>query len=178
MNIKKVLLFVITFSVVIYSQNSIGIGSKIGGGFIKGNSPNQGSYFVSLFVDIPTPFSNKIIPRISFIFSQDFDKLLPSNSDDYHPFVKGYALSLTANQILKNNFYIEESGGLLVLNDRIFSNNSDWNYGVTFALLVGLDLKRNSEKGIKLGLGLENGFTFSNALTKYFSVYLQFHVFL
>ena len=178
MNIKKVLLSIFILSSTIYCQNSVSIGSKLGGGFIKGNSPNQSSYFISLFVDIPTPFSNKIIPRFNFIYSQDFDKLLPDNSDDYHSFVKGFSFNIATSQNLNNNFYIEESAGVLALNDRIFSNSSVWNYGVTFSLLGGLDLRKETKKGMRIGLGLENGFTFSNTLAKYFAVYFQTQIFL
>lgn len=178
MIIKKVLLPIIIFSSFVYSQNSVSIGSKLGGGFIKGNSPNQGSYFISFFVDVPTPFSDKIIPRFSFIYAQDFDKLLPNNSNNYYSFVKGFSLEAVINQQLKNKFYLEESAGLLALNDRIFSNISAWDYGVTFSLLTGLDLRNETLKGLRVGLGVENGFTFSNSLAKYFVVYFQLQFFL
>lgn len=178
MIIKKVLLLFLMLSFFVLAQNSVSIGSKLGGGIIKGNSPNQGSYFTSIFIDISTPLSKIIIPRFSFIYAQDFDKLLPNNSDDYHSFVKGFSISAVITQDLKNNFYLEESAGLLALNDRIFSNNSTWGYGTVFSLLGGLDLRKESKKGIRIGMGLENGFTFSNTLVKYYSVYFQVQVIL
>ncbi|MCH7826670.1 MAG: hypothetical protein IIC75_01640 [Bacteroidetes bacterium] len=178
MIIKKILLFFLIPSFLAFAQIPIRIGGKLGGGTIKGNSPNQGTYFVSVFIDIPTPFSNKFIPRLSFIYAQDFDKLLPNNSNDYHSFVKGFSVEAVTTQNLNNSFYLEESAGLLALNDRIFSNNSVWDYGVKFSLLGGLDLRKETDKGFRIGLGLENGFTFSNTLVKYFSVYFQVQTFL
>ena len=178
MNIKKVLLFFFLFAAAVFAQDTIRAGSYLGGGIIKGNSPGQGSYFFSFFIDVPTPFSNVIIPRFSFIYAQNYNKLLPNNSDNYHSFVKGFSLKAVINQNLKNNFYLEESAGLLALNDRVFSNNSVWDYGAVFSLLGGLDLRKETAKGLRIGLGVENGFTFSNTLAKYFTAYFQVQIFL
>jgi len=178
MIIKKTLLFFFLFSIFVFAQHSVSIGSKLGGGTIKSNSPSQGSYFFSFFIDVPTPFSNAIVSRFSFIYGQDLDELLPNNSDAYHSFVRGVSVSAVITQNLKNNFYLEESAGLLALNDRIFSNNSVWDYGAVFSILGGLDLRSKSKEGFRIGLGVENGFTFSNTLAKYFTIYFQAQIFL
>jgi len=173
---KKVLFFMFFLSTFIYCQNAVSVGSKLGGGIIKGNSPSQSSYFVSVFVDVPTPLSDKILPRFSFIYAQNIEKFLPNNSKDYHSFIKGFSVVAVTNQSLNNNFYLEESAGFLALNDRIFNNNSVWDYGVIFSLLAGLNLKKEPAKGFSVGLGIENGFTFANTLVKYFAAYFQFKI--
>ncbi len=178
MFIKKVIPFFFILISFVNAQNVVSFGSKLGGGTIKGNSPNQSSYFVSFFVDFPAPFSDKIMSRFGFVYAQDFAKILPDNSNAYHSFVKGFSLGAVIDQNLDNNFYMEESIGLLALNDRIFSNTSIWNYGVTFSFLAGLDLRKKTLTGIKIGLGVENGFTFSNTLTKYLAAYLHLQFYL
>lgn len=154
----------------------MGVGTKIGAGNIKGNSIGVSSYYFSLFVDIPTPFSEKIKPRLGFFYAKDIESIFPDNSIAYHSFLKGFSVGASTYQSLDNKFYIEESLGFLALNDRIFFNSSEWNYGILFSVLGGLDLRKNKQNGIKIGVGYENGFTFTNSLTKYYSFYFQFQI--
>jgi len=173
MCIKNILFCLLLISSFCSGQNLSGVGTKIGAGNIKGNSIGVTSYYLSFFVDIPTPFTKKIKPRLGFVYAKDIESISPDNSFAYHSFLKGFTFGASTYQLLDNKFYIEESLGFLALNDRIFLNSSEWNYGIVFSLLGGLDLRKNKKNGIKIGVGFENGFTFTKSLSKYYSFYFQ-----
>ncbi len=172
--IKIIVLFLfILFCSETSAQGNFGVGGYAGGGVLSGNSPNQTSFTSSLFFEFKTPFSEIVIPRISFIYTQDFDKLLPNTTNKYYPFIRGFSLKGITSQDLSENYFIEEGGGLVVLNDHTFSDINEWNYGVVFSLTTGLELKDKNKTGWNLGIGTEYGFSFANTFAKYFSLHLQ-----
>ena len=73
--------------------------------------------------------------------------IVPGSTNRYFPFVKGFSLKATTFQPVNNSVYIEEAAGLSLLNDRIFDGADQWDYGVVFSLLGGLDLRNNSPIG-------------------------------
>ena len=155
------------------AQGNFGVGAYAGGGVLSGNSPNQTSFTSSLFFEFKTPFTEIITPRISFIYTQDFNKLLPNTTNKYYPFLRGWSIKGIASQDLSENYFLEEGAGFLVLNDHTFSDINEWNYGVVFSIAAGLELKNNNLTSWRLGVGTEYGFSFANTFAKYFSLHLQ-----
>lgn len=156
-----------------FAQGNFGVGGFIGGGVISGNSPNQGSFTTSVFFEFKTPFSNNIIPRIGFIYAQDFNKLLPGSTNKYFPFLKGFSLKGIASQLISEDYFIEEGAGFLALNDHTFNDIDVWNYGVVGSLVLGIDFRDESNLGFRVGVGTEFGFSFANTFAKYYSLHLQ-----
>lgn len=156
----------------INAQTNFSAGAYVGGGYISGNSPNIGSFNTSIFIEFKTPLSDFIFTRLSFIYGQDVDKLFGTRRD-YFPFLKGISIKGMLYQNLSDDFYLEEGFGLLYLNDRIFSNSVDNDFGVLFSLSGGIDLRKNKPNGFRLGAGTEYGLTFNNTLANYLSVYIQ-----
>ena len=171
---KKLVLFslIVMFAVTAVKAQNISVGGFLGGGVIKSNSPNEGSFTSSLFVDFAPPLSS-VSYRLSFLYAGYFAMIVPGSTNRYFPFVKGISIKATTSQPVNNSVYIEEAAGLLTLNDRIFKGADEWDYGVVFSLLGGLDLRDNSATGFKIGVGTEFGLTFNNNNAQYFSLHFQ-----
>ncbi len=165
------LFFLISSNVNAQVRN--GIGASLGGGVLSGNSPNQTSFSASLFLESNLFFTKDVITRLSFLYSADIDQIFTAGRKNYYPFLKGISLEGIVNQNQSNNFFTEEGIGLLLLNDRTFSDVDTWNYGIVFSVLGGVDFRTFNPTGVTLGLGAEYGMTFNNSLAKYFSIYLE-----
>lgn len=157
----------------IFAQAKFGAGGYLGGGVISGNTPNQSAFTSSVFFEFKTPFSDNIIPRFSFFYAQDFNRLLPGTTNKYYPFLKGFSLKGVASQNISENYFVEEGIGFITLNDRTFSDIDEWNFGVVSSLLIGFDLRNNLSEGWKIGAGMEFAFSFANTFAKYYSFYIQ-----
>ena len=165
-------LAVIFFSVIKPSAQTISIGGFLGGGTVGGFSAEQGAFSSSVFVEAntqPIGFDT----RLSFIYVQDFNALLPGSTNSYFPFVKAISLKAIFNQPLSHPFFLEEGFGPVVIEDRTFSNVDEWNYGTVFSIEAGIDFRKNKIDGFKVGLGVEYAITFGNTFAKYFSFHVQ-----
>ncbi len=167
--ILSIIFFISSFNL---NAQNFSVGGFFGGGVIKSNSPNEGSFTSSLFVDFGPPLSS-VTYRLSFLYAGYFAMLVPGSTNRYFPFVRGISIKATTSQPVNNLVYIEEAAGLLTLNDRIFEGANEWDYGVVFSLLGGLDLRNNSPTGFKIGAGTEFGLTFNNSNAEYFSLHFQ-----
>ncbi|HMU43933.1 MAG TPA: hypothetical protein PKA80_11585 [Ignavibacteriaceae bacterium] len=157
----------------IFCQNDFSAGIYAGGGLITGNSFSQSSFNVSIFVESGFEIIPNVTPRLSFLYAQDFDAILPNTRDKYYSLLNGINLKGITSQYFEHSIFLEEGVGLLALNDRIFSDTNVWDYGTVLSVLIGVDLRDFNLKGIKLGLGIEYGLTFNNTLANYYSLYLQ-----
>ena len=100
---------------------SVSVGGFIGGGTVGGFSVATGAFTSSVFAEINTPplgFS----PRISFVYAQDFNALLPGSTNRYYPFLKAVSLKAIFIQPLSEPYFLEEGFGPIVIDDRTFSN--------------------------------------------------------
>ncbi len=171
---KLLFIFLIVF---IFSKpadaQAFSAGGFLGGGVIKSNSPNQGSFTSSVFLDYNPQISNSLTFRLSFLYAGYFQMIVPESSNRYNPFLKGVSLKITTSQPVNYLVYLEETAGLIALNDRVFEGADEWDYGVAFSLLGGLDLRNNSLTGFKIGLGSEFGLTFNNNSAQYISFHFQ-----
>lgn len=173
MKLKSFALFIIVF--LFFSKadaQNISVGGFIGGGTVGGFSASTGAFTSSLFVQMDTPFFG-FDTRLGFVYAQDFNKLLPGSTNRYYPFVKAFSLKAIFTQPLGSPFYLEEGFGPVTINDRTFAGVSEWNYGVVFSILPGMDFRDMHTSGFRAGAGVEYAITFGNTSAKYFSFQVQ-----
>ena len=163
----------IAFNQKAMSQNKLSVGFYGGGGVISGNFPSLGSFTSSIFIEGDPGIFENINFRLNFLYNTDFNILLPKENYRYSSFVKGLSLSAIATQKLNPPFYVEEGIGPLVLNDRTYSGISEWDYGLAFSVLFGLDFRKDEPTGFRLGAGTSYGLTISNTYVRYLSLHLQ-----
>jgi len=156
-----------------YSQIEVSIGGYIGGGIISANSPNEEAFASSVFIEAYLDPADYISTRLSFIYATDFNSIIPESRNQYYPSIRAVSLKGIYSFYLNHNFYFEQGLGLITINDRIFSDKNNWDYGITASVLAGIDLRQNTINGFKLGLGMEYGLTFFNYSIQYFSVHFQ-----
>lgn len=166
------------FSMESLSQESLSIGTYLGGGVISGNTASKGSLSSSLFVEVDPGFFKDLSARLSFLFNTDFNSILPNTTKQYYPFLKGFGLKAITSQSIESNLFVEEGLGLIALNDRTISGTKEWDYGINFSISGGFDLRDIENKGFKISAGSEYGLTFFNTLPYYFSIYLQAQYFM
>jgi hypothetical protein len=173
--VKKLLavIFLVLFLFVPRAKaQNISIGGFIGGGTVQGFSASTGAFTSSLFAELSTPFFG-FNTRLSFVYGQDFNFLLPGSTNRYYPFLKAYTLKAIFIQPLSSPFFLEEGFGPALIEDRTFSDVDEWNYGTAFSIAAGMDLREYKITGFKVGVGVEYSITFGNTFAKYISVHLQ-----
>lgn len=176
MNIKILTIVLLTFvlSPASLAQVEFSIGGYAGGGSIQGNSPSEGSFGTSVFLEANLPLFEEVFPRLSFIYARDFSALIPDSRQGYFPFVQGFSFKGVTSQYFDSKIFLEEAVGLLMLNDRTFIDTDSWEYGIVLSFVGGFDLRNFNLKGFKLGAGVEYGLTFTGTLPQYFNLFLQF----
>ncbi len=172
MKVKIFLTIILFYSSLSFSQTEISIGGFLGGGSFNGNSISVGGFTSSIFVETNTPLFEEVFPRVSFLFTKDFNAIIPNSTQPFNPYLLGFDLKGVTTQYFDNKMFLEEGVGLLVLNDRTFSDTNIWDYGVVISISTGFDLRNFDLKGFKIGAGAEYGLTFFNTLPKYSSVHL------
>jgi hypothetical protein len=171
LKVKTISLAVILISSICYSQTEISVGGFLGGGSFSGNSVSVGGFTTSIFIEANLPLFEEVFPRVSFIYTKDFNAILPNTNQPYNPFVMGFNFKGVTTQYFDNKMFLEEGVGLLALNDRTFIDTDIWDYGIVISLSAGFDLRNFDLKGFKIGAGAEFGITFFNTLPKYSSVH-------
>ena len=145
---------IVSFSFLLLSspaiaQLRVGIGGFLGGGTIRGDSPSLAAFTTSVFIETNAALFLEVTPRLSFIYSKDFDAILPNTKKPYYPFMQGITLKGITTQYFQDHIFLEEGVGLLALNDRTF--------------------------GFRVGAGVEYGITFNNTLAQYSSFHFYFN---
>ena len=175
MKVKTILSTVVMFSSICFSQTEFSVGGYLGGGSFSGNSPSIGGFTTSLFVEANLPLFEEVFPRVSFIYTKDFNAILPNTNKPYNPFIMGFNFKGVTTQYFDSKFFLEEGVGVIALNDRTFIDTDIWDYGIVISLSLGYDLRNFDLKGFKLGAGAEYGITFVNTLPKYSSIHIFVH---
>jgi len=165
-------LLAIIFFIAKANAQTVCIGGFLGGGTVGGFASSTGAFTSSFFAEVNTPFLG-FNPRLSFVYAQDFNALLPGTTNKYFPFLKAYSLKGIFTQPLKKPFFIEEGFGPEIINDRTFSNVDEWNYGIAVSIATGIDFRKETTSGFKAGVGAEFSITFGNTFAQYLSVHLQ-----
>lgn len=175
LKVKGLILIVMFFSSTLFSQTEISVGGYLGAGSFSGNSVSVAGFTSSLFIEANLPLFEEVFPRLSFIYTKDFNAILPNTNQPYNPFVMGVNFKGVTTQYFDNKMFLEEGVGFLALNDRTFSDTDIWDYGIVISLSTGFDLRNFDLKGFKIGAGAEYGITFFNTLPKYSSIHLFVH---
>ncbi len=174
----KAVLIVLVFSAFqgsAIAQLRVSAGGSFGGGFIKGDSPYIGSFTASFFIETNTILFAEVTPRLSFVYAKDFNSIVPNVKKPYFPFVQGLTFKGITTQYFEDHIFLEEGFGLLALNDRTFSDEDSWSYGIVFSINGGFDLRGFELSGFKIGAGIEYGITFNNTLAQYSSLHFYFN---
>ncbi len=171
---KKITIILIFISIQLFAQNkNFNAGASVGLGSIQGNSPDVTAYGLSAFLGFTPFFTDYIDFRLGFIYAQKVEQILPENRvGRYYPFMKAFYLKGVLKQPISEKLFIEETIGLLLLNDRSFSDVNSWNYGGNFSLAIGLDLRKNN-KGFTIGPIIDYGLTINNTNASYIIFSLQ-----
>ena len=175
MKVKIILAQLEFFVSLTFSQTELSVGGYLGGGQFSGNSVSVGGFTSGLFIEMNTPLFEEVFPRLSFIFTKDFNAILPNSTQTYNPFVIGLNFKGVTTQYFDGKLFLEEGVGITVLNDRTFSDTDVWDYGVVISISAVFDLRDFNLKGFKLGAGAEYGMTFFDTLPKYSSLHLFIH---
>lgn len=179
----KPLLFILFLS-LIFTVNSnaqfssVSIGGYAGLGSIKGNTSSQTSFAGNVFIDVSPSLFSTLTFRLNYLYARKIEYFLPEDrTNRYYPFIKAVSLKGLIKQYLSDNLYIEEGFGFLYLNDRTISDVNDWNFGIVFNLLGGINFREHSSTGFALGAGTEYGLTFTNSTASYLQAHLQLQYF-
>lgn len=171
----KILFLICILSISNFGQiKSVSGGAKLGLGEIRGNSPSVSALGMGLYLDFVPWFSDELSFRTGFQYAQKLEYFLPENRmQRYYPFIKSFSLEGVLNVDLNKLFFLEQGVGIIYLNDRTFSDVNEWEPGAVFHVLSGIDFSDEESDGIRLGLGLEYGITFTKTNASYYLIYLQ-----
>lgn len=153
-----------------------GFSAGLGAGTIKGNFPAVFSYSFNVGIDTKLFSLEDPFFRFNLLFAKDFNSLLPEErTNRYYPFLQGMSLTAVKTIHFYKNAYLEESAGLLMLNDRTFSDIDLISYGVVFSLAIKLPLydPNTESKGFFLGIETNYGLTLTNKTPQYFAIQLM-----
>jgi len=156
-----------------FAQTELNAGINAGGGFISANSPNEGAFTSSFFIGAYLSPEDYISTRLGFIYAADLNSIVPGSRRQYYPSIKGLYIKGIYSYYPAESFYMEQGLGLLTLNDRIYSDRNNWDFGIVLSLLAGIDLRENLWNGFRIGLGLEYGLTFLSYTIQYYSTHFQ-----
>lgn len=104
---------------------------SLGSGYITGRASSVFTFAGGLSLVLPSGFSDEIDISLSGIYARDADYFLPENrAGKYYPYVYGLRLELVFEQPVSKVISLTGSGGILLLNDRTFSDVNEWGSGL------------------------------------------------
>lgn len=175
MKIKILISLILLISTSAFSQVGFSAGTFIGGSSFSSNSPAVGGFVTGVFIETDTPLFEEVFPRLGFIFMKDINAILPDNRKPYYPTMLGFNFKGVTAQYFDSKIYLEEGIGLLALKDKTFVDKNSWEFGLALSFLAGLDMRDFNLRGLKTGVAVEYGLTFTGSLPSYLNFFLQFH---
>ncbi|MCF8261602.1 MAG: hypothetical protein K9J12_12565 [Melioribacteraceae bacterium] len=173
-------LFTLSFILILFSNSLKGqergleFGGAVGVASLFGNFASQTSLAGTIIFDVHHPYFDGYNLSARFSYIQKFERFLPEDRKGrYYPFVKSLSIRVDLTQQLDETFFLEESFGLLLLNDHTFEIIKDWNYGVAFSGAIGLILSQTKAEIWKLYFGMDVGQTFNNLSTGFYSLQIE-----
>lgn len=160
--------------------NTLMFGGSVGFGEIKSNTPQQSTLNLRILTEFETSFWAGVYFRFSYQIAKDFEAFLPDTAPQSHfPYLQIIGFTGNIKQYLNENLFLKEGAGLIAVNDRLFKTRDIWGAGVTFNLMLGLDLRENFGEGFTLGAGVDYGlaFNFENSQFYSFSAQLDYYLF-
>lgn len=157
-----------------FSQTRFSVGSRIGYSSFSSSSPSINGFIFSLYAQTDQSLFEEVYPRLSLSLMKEINSILPSDKTPYYPQLISISFSGVTAQYFDSRIYLEESVGVIVVNDKSFIDRNSWEYGVLLSFLAGLDMRNFNLQGWQTGIGAEHGLTFSGLLPSYLNFYLQF----
>jgi hypothetical protein len=150
------------------------IGAGLYSGSFRGNSTSVSGLGANVFIEVMPWFSDVIFIRASFGSARKTEYFFPENRKNrYYPFINVFGLKGAAQQYLSKTLFIEESVGIIYLNDRTFGTTNVWDLGSSFSVLAGIDFRNGNDSGFTAGLGLDYGVTFTETTASYLFIGIQ-----
>lgn len=174
MKIKIILIFCVILISNLDCQTRFSIGSKIGYSSFSSSSPSIEGYVFSLYAQIDEPLFEEVYPRVAVQLMKEINSIIPSDRTPYYPQLVSLSFSGVTAQYFDSRIYLEESVGIMLVNDKTFIDRNSWNYGVELSFLAGIDMRNFNLQGWQTGIGAEYGLTFNGQLPSFLNFYLQF----
>lgn len=172
--LASIVQFVVLPGNIIAQFKSFNMSAYIGYGEIRGNSPAQESLFGSFSVGTGHEILGDVELRLGYLYARKITYFLPEDrTNKYYPYIHSFSLKGFIKQTMTGNYFLEEGIGLVLINDRTFSDVDVWDMGMGVNAMAGADLRNVSGTGFKLGLGLEFSITFTNTTASYYLFNLQ-----
>lgn len=165
------LVLLIAISTQAYAQVQIkSVNAGISIGSVNGNSLPFTAFGGKISSDFNLWFSDEVSFQFGFEHSRKIEYYLPENrTGKVYPFINYYFLKALLNQKYYKRLFLEEGVGLLLLNDRTFSDTNIWEYGGTFSISTGIDFRNELDSGFTVSAGINYGITI-NSTTVSFSL--------
>lgn len=173
----KIKYFLIICFIIIsenFSQTRFSLGSRLGYSSFSSSSPSIDGFVLSFYAQTDQPLFEEVYPRFSIGLMKEINSILPSDKTPYYPQLLGLSFSGVTAQYFDSRVYLEESVGLILINDKTFVDRNFWNYGVSLSFLAGLDRRNFNLQGWQTGICAEYGLTFNGFLPSYLNLFLQF----
>lgn len=180
MKLFRILFLVAIVQFILFPGNieaqfkSFHMSTYFGYGVIKGNSPAQESLFGSLTLGTGHEILGDVELRVGYLYARKITYFLPEDrTNKYYPYIHSFSLKGFIKQTLTGDYFLEEGIGLILINDRTFSDVNVWDTGMGVNAMAGVDLRDASGSGFKVGLGVEFSITFTNTTASYYLLNLQ-----
>jgi hypothetical protein len=129
---------------------------------------------IGILYEFPAWFSKAFNFQTSLFYLRKTEYFLPEDSEGkYYPYFYGGTFSGVMRQRIKQDFFVEEQAGILLMKNKFFSDLSETNYGVSFGLAGGIDFRNNHITGFLLSIGYKGGITFNASKPSFNSFFLQ-----
>lgn len=173
--IFQLLFFILLVNITLTAQlKPAGVGAALGIGEIKGNSPSVTSFGSTIFFDFLPWFSNDVTIRTGFTYARKIEYFLPENRQSrYYPSIRTFSLRGVLNFEFSSLLFVETSSGLMVINDRTFGDVNEWEPGVSFSVMGGLDFSNQNSEGFRISLGMDSGIAFTKTSASYYLINFQ-----
>ncbi|MCX7874697.1 MAG: hypothetical protein N2321_00875 [Melioribacteraceae bacterium] len=180
----KSLFFFIQLLLLILSKTSFAqikfesINSGLSIGTISSNSPSFSTFGGKISSDFKLWFTDIVNFRIGFEHARSIEYFLFENRiNKTYPLINYYFLSSFIKQNIYKKSFLEESVGIIILNDKTFSDRNYWEYGATFSITSGLDFRNSDKTGFSLSLGLNYGLTINATSVNFTLITFQINYF-
>lgn len=174
MKIKIILIFCVILISNLDCQTRFSIGSRVGYSSFSSSSPSIDGYVLSLYFQIDEPLFEEVYPRAAVQLMKEINSIIPSDRTPYYPQLVSLSFSGVTTQYFDSRIYLEESVGIMLVNDKTFIDRNLWNYGLGLSFVAGLDMRNFNLQGWQTGIGAEYGLTFNGQLPSFLNFYLQF----
>jgi hypothetical protein len=170
---RPILIFFLLISILTSNAEaqfkSFHASAYMGYGAIKGNSVAQESLCFSFSLGTGHEFVGDFELRVGYLYARKITYFLPEDRyNKYYPYIQSFSLKGFIGQELSHDFYLEGGVGLVLLNDRTFSDVNVWDTGMGANTTLGVDLRDTWQNGFKLGFGLDFAITFTNTTASYY----------